>query len=126
MASPGMVQMAETGVIDMLADEIRGQIGQGKAYGTLTWRWWVCAEGIVNNSCGTSIFEFEVDSEFPLVTLTTMAGQQVARLLRGQRPAGRYTLTWDGLNDAGETLATGVYIYRLRAGNLVQSRKLLR
>jgi len=74
VASPGMVQMAETGVIDMLADEIRGQIGQGKAYGTLTWRWWVCAEGIVNNGCGTSTFEFEVDSEFPLVTLTTMLG----------------------------------------------------
>ena len=74
VASPPMVQMAETGVIDMLADEVRSQVGQGKAFGVLAWRWWVCAEGIVNDSCGGNVFEFEVDSDFPLVTLVTMLG----------------------------------------------------
>ena len=56
VASPGMVQMAETGVIDILNDEVRRQIGQDKAFGSLAWRWWVCAGGIVNNSCGTNTF----------------------------------------------------------------------
>ena len=74
LASPGIVEMAETGVIDMLVGEIDQQIDEGNAFSSLPYRWWVCADGIVNESCGTSIFEFEVDSEFPLVTLVTMLG----------------------------------------------------
>ena len=59
------------------------------------------------------------------LTVYNLAGQQVAQLWRGQRPAGNYALNWDGRNDRGRALATGVYIYRLRAGDLVRSRKLL-
>ena len=37
----------------------------------------------------------------------------------------RHVVRWDGRNDQGQALASGVYLYRLRAGDSVQVRKLL-
>ncbi len=46
-------------------------------------------------------------------------GRRVATLVNGNMPAGLYNLTFDakGLN-------SGIYIYRLRAGSYIESRKL--
>ena len=42
-----------------------------------------------------------------------------------RRERGAYKVVWDGRNDAGETVASGVYLYRFTAGEFVQTRKLL-
>jgi hypothetical protein len=55
----------------------------------------------------------------------SLAGQLVARLAQGYRPAGEYTVYWDGRDAAGRPLGTGVYIYRLAWGQQTLSRKLL-
>ena len=54
-----------------------------------------------------------------------LAGQKVVNLEQGLREAGSYTLRWDGRNGAGRELASGVYFYRLRAEDRVETRKLL-
>ena len=56
-----------------------------------------------------------------------LAGQKVATLVNGPRNAGTYTIRWDGRDDRGRTLASGVYLYRLRAGRgqQVETRKLV-
>ena len=59
------------------------------------------------------------------LTLYDMAGQKVATLLSGPRQAGIYSLQWDGRDDQGRELASGVYFYRLQAGAQVETRKLL-
>ena len=59
------------------------------------------------------------------LSVYTIAGQQVATLVQGVRAAGRYRITWDGRTDAGGTLASGVYLYRLRIGAQVETRKML-
>ena len=59
------------------------------------------------------------------LSVYSLQGQQVAQLARGFRPAGRYELAWDGTDDRGRPLASGVYFFRLRAGDFVQARKLL-
>ena len=53
------------------------------------------------------------------------AGQKVATLLEGRRSEGVCTIRWDGRDDGGRELASGVYTYRLRAGERVEGRKLL-
>ena len=53
-------------------------------------------------------------------------GRRVRRLLeRAPLAAGPHELPWDGRDDAGEALASGVYLYTLRAGELVVSRKMV-
>ena len=47
----------------------------------------------------------------------------MATLVRGLLQAGTYTVHWDGRNDNGRTLASGVYLYRLQAGPFSQVRK---
>ena len=59
------------------------------------------------------------------VIVYNLAGQQVATLVNGVRPAGNHTVRWDGRDDDGRILASGVYLYRLRAGGHAETRKLL-
>jgi len=64
------------------------------------------------------------DVELAIFNLT---GQQVTTLADGMRAAGTYTVRWDGRNDDGRKLASGVYLYQLKAGNgkRVETRKLV-
>ncbi|MBI2504729.1 MAG: T9SS type A sorting domain-containing protein [Candidatus Latescibacteria bacterium] len=59
------------------------------------------------------------------LSLYDLAGQKVATLVGGWRSAGTYQVRWDARNDAGQPLASGVYFYQLRAGDRVESRRLL-
>jgi hypothetical protein len=44
---------------------------------------------------------------------------------REQRDAGTHTVLWDGLNDAGHPVASGVYIYRLASGTFVETERMI-
>jgi len=60
------------------------------------------------------------------LAIFNLAGQQVATLVSGVRQAGTYTVRWDGRDDDGWELASGVYLYRLRTGDgkQAETRKL--
>jgi Tol biopolymer transport system component len=74
---------------------------------------------------GTAIrFALPADGEVELV-LYNLMGQKVATLVEGLRAAGIYAIHWDGVNERGRALASGVYLYRLRAGAQVETRKLV-
>ena len=55
----------------------------------------------------------------------SLAAQKVSTLAHGHREAGSYQVRWDGRDGAGHELASGVYVYRLTAGERVEARKLL-
>jgi flagellar hook assembly protein FlgD len=61
------------------------------------------------------------------VTLTVynIVGQRVITLVDGYREAGSHTVTWDGRSSSGNSVSSGVYFYRLEAGELVASRKMM-
>ena len=74
----------------------------------------------------STLIRFALPQNGPVeLALFNLAGQQVATLVEGPRKAGRYAINWDGRNDAGGNLASGVYFYRLQAGAQVQVNKLL-
>ena len=70
-------------------------------------------------------FELARDAA-PRLAIFDLRGREVRRLLDGRPlPAGRHEATWDGRNDAGRALASGLYIYRLTVGSFVEDQKML-
>jgi len=53
-----------------------------------------------------------------------LLGQQIKTLVDHDAPAGSHTIRWDGKDENGHNLASGIYIYRLEAGPYVASKKL--
>jgi hypothetical protein len=76
-----------------------------------------------NSSTGIS-FTLPEQGEVQLCVYN-LAGQKVATLAQGLRKAGMYTVRWDGRDDTGKELASGVFLYQMRAGKQVNTRKLL-
>jgi len=49
----------------------------------------------------------------------------VRSLVNEARDAGRHSVRWDARDDAGRPAPSGVYVYRLEAIGIDESRKLL-
>ncbi len=54
------------------------------------------------------------------IRVFNLIGQQVATVFEGKKQAGTHTLAFDATN-----LSSGVYIYRVQSGNLVESRRMV-
>jgi hypothetical protein len=52
-------------------------------------------------------------------------GQRVCTLVRAVQGSGTYQVTWDGRDDAGAPLASGIYLLRLQVGEQGETRKLV-
>jgi hypothetical protein len=65
--------------------------------------------------------------KFQNVSLVTydLLGRKVKTLVNEERHAGEHRVTWDGTNDHGFGVASGVYFYQLKAGDLVKTQKML-
>jgi len=59
------------------------------------------------------------------VCIYTLTGQVVRVLSDGECAVGRYSLVWDGRDDAGRDVASGVYLCRMVAGEYHAVRKML-
>ena len=60
-----------------------------------------------------------------MLTIYDVAGRKVRTLVNERQKADVYKLTWDGSNDAGTRVASGVYFYKLVAGNFVKTKKMV-
>ncbi len=60
-----------------------------------------------------------------VITIYNVLGQRVTRLVNEVKPAGSYHVDWDGKDQHGQTVASGVYLYELKAGEYVDARKML-
>ena len=52
-------------------------------------------------------------------------GQRVRGLVEREREEGRYEVGWNGLDDGGESVGSGVYFYRLQSGGWELTRSLV-
>jgi hypothetical protein len=59
------------------------------------------------------------------LVIYNILGQQIRTLVDTPMMAGRYSVVWDGRNQSGTTLSSGVYFYRLQAGPTALVRKML-
>ena len=54
-----------------------------------------------------------------------LLGQEVFRLVLSNQPAGEHFISWNGRNMRGSELSSGIYFYRLQAGDFVQTKKMV-
>jgi hypothetical protein len=52
-------------------------------------------------------------------------GRKVKTLVNQRQDSGTHQVLWDGTNEEGRNVTSGVYIYRLRAGSSAQMRKIV-
>lgn len=52
-------------------------------------------------------------------------GRKIAELVNNRQGAGTYEVTWNGKNDSGIEAASGIYLYTIKAGNIIQSSKMM-
>jgi 5'-nucleotidase / UDP-sugar diphosphatase len=68
-------------------------------------------------------FALPIGSDVNL-TVYDLLGRQVKVLVNGYCNAGTNNVIWDGLDKTGKDVASGVYFYRLQAGDFVQTKKM--
>jgi hypothetical protein len=59
------------------------------------------------------------------IDIFNLRGQRVRTLVKDNLPAGAHTVTWNGTDDNGRAVASGVYLYRLDSAGKQKTRKCL-
>ena len=59
------------------------------------------------------------------IKVFNLLGQEVKTLVNEKRSAGYHNVKWDGTNYNGIKVNSGVYIYRIQAGDFVQTKKMV-
>jgi len=62
---------------------------------------------------------------FVSLKVYNVAGQLVRTLVSGERDANAYTVTWDGKNDRGGAVASGIYFYKMETKDFSQTKKMV-
>lgn len=70
-------------------------------------------------------FRTEADAERVSLRIYDVAGRLVRTLVDGALAAGDHQVMWQGRDDAGSEVASGVYLYRLEAGAASRSRSMV-
>ncbi|MEA3296903.1 MAG: T9SS type A sorting domain-containing protein [candidate division Zixibacteria bacterium] len=59
------------------------------------------------------------------IEVFNILGEIVNTIVDGDKTAGNHTASWNGKDASGSPVSSGVYFYRLTAGTLVESRKMI-
>lgn len=76
------------------------------------------------NPATTIEYQLPQRSDVKLVVYNTL-GQRVRTLLNQSVEAGFHKVVWDGRNDAGRQVSSGIYIYRFNAGDFHRTQKMI-
>jgi len=69
---------------------------------------------------------FEIPKQHKIkIVIYNVLGQVVRTLTDEQFDAGRHIVNWDGLDNNGKQVSTGVYIYRIKAGQFISAKKMM-
>ena len=74
--------------------------------------------------------ETSIHFTVPKMSRVTLAiydilGRKIRTLLSETKAAGSYNVTWNGKNNQGQPLASGLYFYKLQAGEFSATKKMM-
>ena len=76
----------------------------------------------------STFIAFSIPSSHPNthveLTIFDIQGRRIQTLANEVMPSGNFVARWDGTNEKGDEVASGVYFYRLQAGAFVQTKRM--
>lgn len=69
-------------------------------------------------------YQLPVASEVQL-TIYNALGQKIRTLVSGRQSPGLKSVVWNGKNDLGQPVSSGIFYYALKSGDWVQTRKMV-
>ncbi len=74
----------------------------------------------------STTIQFRVpNSGFVSLKIYNLLGSEIATLINENLPAGQHKVTWDGKNQMGAQITTGVYFYQIKTPEFSQTKKML-
>ncbi|MCZ6818680.1 MAG: T9SS type A sorting domain-containing protein [Calditrichaeota bacterium] len=74
---------------------------------------------------GTTISYDLNKSAITQLTIYNLRGETIRRLISGVQTTGKHQLAWDGRDDSGRVVSSGVYFYSLKVGESVRTRRMV-
>ena len=79
-----------------------------------------------NNSTGAWSISYDIPEAAEVsLEIFNVAGQKIRTIAQGLHEPGRYRVQWNATNDIGQPLSSGMYIYRIQAGDFISVKKLI-
>ena len=75
------------------------------------------------NSSTTIAFSIAEPGATSIIVYNVL-GQRVRSLIDNNLPGGFHEVTWDGRDEHGRDVASGIYLYRIQSGAFVESKRL--
>ncbi len=74
----------------------------------------------------TTVIKFKIPTKMPVkAAVYNLLGEEIRILFDGDKPAGRYDITWDGKNEDGLIMPSGIYLGILTTANQREVKKLI-
>jgi len=74
----------------------------------------------------TTTIRYSVKDDAPVaIEIYNLKGQKVKTLVSESKTAGEHTAVWNGTDDSGRQVSTGVYFYKMNAGKYSATRKMI-
>jgi len=77
------------------------------------------------NPATTIAFDVPVDAGTVTLAIFDVSGRRVRTLEQGSLAAGRYTRTWEGRDDSGRRVSSGLYFYKLTGNGFTETKKMV-
>ncbi len=65
------------------------------------------------------------ESQMVTLEIYNSLGEKIRTLVNESQNAGYHSVQWNGLNNSGRTVASGMYLYRITAGKYISVKKML-
>lgn len=76
------------------------------------------------NPTTTISYSLDKDSEV-VVSIYDISGKLITTLLNDYQTQGEHSINWNGTNDSGNKVGAGAYLYQVKAGDLIQTKKMV-
>jgi flagellar hook assembly protein FlgD len=64
-------------------------------------------------------------AELVTIKIYDLTGKEIATLVNSKKAAGKYTTDWMGTDANGKAVSSGVYFYKIVAGNYIETKRMV-